>query len=188
MIGCICGRSYVTYVVPFLPQEIIAHHFLAPSALCHVAISFYKRSIVNILLTFFPVFPRFPEKKKTSNGRLVPTPQRTPGPNRRTPRQPLLPAPLPIRLLLVALLRLPQTPPALAWPFPLSSMRRNHGLHLGLPPVPAHHIPHRVSRSSFPNTPKFILARQGRRDPPQSNALAEPTLSGPTQALAHIFP
>lgn len=137
---------------------------------------------------FLSCFPTLSREKKTSNGRLVPTPQRTPGPNRRTPRQPLLPAPLPIRLLLVALLRLPQTPPALAWPFPLSSMRRNHGLHLGLPPVPAHHIPHRVSRSSFPNTPKFILARQGRRDPPQSNALAEPTLSGPTQALAHIFP
>jgi hypothetical protein len=137
---------------------------------------------------FSHAFPRGKKKKKkVFNGRLVPTPQGTPWRNRRTPRQPLLPAPLSISLLLVAVFRLTHTPPALAWPFPLPSMRRNHGLQLGLPPLPALHIPPRIHRYSFPNI-QFILACQSRRVVSKSNALAEPTLSDPTQTLAYIFP
>ena len=83
------------------------------------------------------------------NGRLVPTPQRPPRLNRKTPRQPILPtqqAPFTIRLLLMAVLhfRPPSPPPPLAFP-PKRRIHHHPSIHLRFPPIQTHHIPHHPS-------------------------------------------
>ena len=132
--------------------------------------SFYFSPLSGNLNSKYIHFPSLPQEKE--NGRLVPTPKRAPRSNRETSREPLLPSPSPIRLLLMAFLRFLQT---LQGPQHFHPTRRTR--HPQLPLLflsrEAHHIPHH----HHPNTPKFHLAYQNRRKSPWFIHLANPTFT-----------